>query len=47
MYTDAAACQRWRAYLNSLRQPDVAFETVIEAIWTLLGPICARLNAQK
>lgn len=46
MYTDAAACLRWRAYLNSLGQPDVAFETVIEAIWTVMGPICARLNGE-
>ena len=43
MAQDAAALQRWRAYLASLDLPVADFAAVLEDIWTLLSASCARL----
>lgn len=47
MAEDAAAQQRWRAYIESLELPVPDFTDVLEDIWALLTPSCARLNAAK
>jgi predicted nucleotidyltransferase component of viral defense system len=47
MAEDAAAQQRWRAYVESLELPVPAFADVLEDIWALLAPSCVRLNAAK
>lgn len=47
MAEDAAAQQRWRAYVESLELPMSAFADVLEDIWALLAPSCVRLNAAK
>lgn len=43
MAQDAAALQRWRAYLASLDLPETEFGVVLEDIWPLLSASCARL----
>lgn len=43
MAQDAAALQRWRAYLASLDLPETDFGVVLADIWTLLSASCARL----
>ncbi|MBX7482161.1 nucleotidyl transferase AbiEii/AbiGii toxin family protein [Qipengyuania qiaonensis] len=43
MTEDAAAQQRWRAYAESLDLPVPEFAEVLDDIWTLLAPACARL----
>lgn len=47
MAEDAAAQQRWRAYVESLELPVPDFADVLEDIWALLAPSCVRLNAAK
>jgi predicted nucleotidyltransferase component of viral defense system len=47
MAEDAAAQQRWRAYVESLELPVPDFTDVLEDIWALLAPSCVRLNAAK
>ena len=47
MAEDAAAQQRWRAYVESLERPVPDFADVLEDIWALLAPSCVRLNAAK
>ena len=44
MAEDVAAKQRWRAYLESLELPVPDFAEVLDVIWTLLAPSCARLG---
>jgi predicted nucleotidyltransferase component of viral defense system len=43
MAEDAAARQRWRAYLTSLDLPTVELGQVIDEIWATLKPSCNRL----
>lgn len=43
MADDPAAQQRWKAYLASLEQPHLELGQVIDEIWTVLEPSCARL----
>jgi predicted nucleotidyltransferase component of viral defense system len=44
MAEDAAAQQRWRAYMESLDLPVPEFAGVLDDIWTLLAPCCATLS---
>ena len=44
MTQDADALQRWRAYIDSLGLPALDFAAVIDDIWALLAPSCARLG---
>ncbi len=44
MAEDAAAQQRWRAYVESLELPVPDFAEVLDDIWALLAPSCARLG---
>lgn len=44
MAEDAAAQQRWRAYVESLDLPIPEFAGVLDDIWALLAPSCARLG---
>jgi predicted nucleotidyltransferase component of viral defense system len=37
--------RQWRAYAASLELDNVSLESVVEAVWALVGPSCARLNA--
>lgn len=41
---DAAKRAQWRAYAATLDLRDLAFEEVVEAVWTLVGPSCQRLS---
>lgn len=44
MAADAAAQRRWRAYMESLDLPVPDFGDVLNNIWALLAPSCARLK---
>lgn len=44
MAEDAAAQQRWRAYMESLELPVPEFAGVLDDIWALLAPCCATLS---
>lgn len=44
MAEDATAQQRWRAYMESLELPVPDFAEVLDDIWALLAPSCARLG---
>lgn len=44
MTQDADALRRWRAYIDSLGLPTLDFAAVIDDIWALLAPSCARLG---
>jgi predicted nucleotidyltransferase component of viral defense system len=44
MAKDAAAKQRWRAYVESLELPVPDFAEVLDEIWAFLAPSCARLG---
>lgn len=44
MAEDAAAQQRWKAYLASLELPPIELGQVIDEIWAGLEPSCARLG---
>ncbi len=46
MLTEAKQAQ-WRAYAASLDLKDLAFEEVIDAAWSLVGPSCERLSGAK
>jgi Nucleotidyl transferase AbiEii toxin, Type IV TA system len=35
---------QWRAYAQSISLADTSFDKVIDAIWTFVGPSCARLG---
>lgn len=47
MAQDADAQRRWRAYVDSLELPTLDFAEVLDEIWALLAPSCARLNGQE
>lgn len=44
MAQDADAGRRWQAYVDSLELPTLDFAEVLDDIWALLAPSCARLN---
>ena len=44
MAQDVDAGRRWRAYIDSLELPALDFSEVLDDIWALLAPSCARLN---
>jgi predicted nucleotidyltransferase component of viral defense system len=44
MAEDAGAQQRWRAYMESLELPVPGYGEVLNEIWALLAPSCARLR---
>lgn len=44
MAEDAAARQRWRAYIGSLDLPPVELAQVVDEIWAVLEPSCTRLT---
>jgi predicted nucleotidyltransferase component of viral defense system len=44
MAEDAAAQQRWHAYMESLELPVPEFAGVLDDIWTLLAPCCVKLS---
>lgn len=46
MAEDAAAQQRWRAYVEFLDLAVPEFAGVLDDIWTLLAPSCARLGRE-
>lgn len=43
MADDATAQQSWRAYLESLELPVPELAELLDEIWALLAPSCARL----
>lgn len=47
MARNPAAQQRWRAYVESLELPPVDLQEVLDDVWDLLGPSCARLNGGR
>jgi len=42
---DETKLRQWRAYAASIELEGVALAMVVEAIWTLVGPSCARLTS--
>lgn len=44
-FEDAGKLAQWRNYARSIRVTDLALGEVTDAIWTLVGPSCARLLA--
>lgn len=45
MIGDQGKQQQWRAYAASLELANVSLETIIDAVWDLVGPSCGRLAA--
>lgn len=43
MFGDEGKQRQWRAYAASLELDAVSLETIIEWIWELVGPSCARI----
>ena len=46
MTGDEAKQRQWRAYAASIELEALALEAVVNAIWNLVGPSCARLTAK-
>lgn len=46
MARDATAQQRWRAYMDSLELPAPDFQEVLDEIWRLMEPSCARIGSR-
>jgi hypothetical protein len=44
-YEDDLKQRQWRTYANSIELQDISLETVIEAVWALVAPSCARLTS--
>jgi predicted nucleotidyltransferase component of viral defense system len=44
MSGDSAKQRQWRAYTASLELEGISLEAVIDAVWDLVGPSCARLT---
>jgi predicted nucleotidyltransferase component of viral defense system len=42
---DEAKQRQWRAYAQSIDLEAVALEEVVEAVWALVGPSCARIGS--
>lgn len=45
-FEDTGKKAQWRNYARSIQVTDLALEEVTDAIWTLVGPSCARLLAE-
>lgn len=45
MSSDEAKQRQWRAYAASLELENLSLDPIIDAIWDLVGPSCARLTA--
>lgn len=45
MFGDEAKQRQWRAYAASIELEAVTLDSVVDAIWSLVGPSCARLNS--
>jgi predicted nucleotidyltransferase component of viral defense system len=45
MSGDEAKQRQWRAYAASLELEGLSLEAIIESVWDLVGPSCARLTA--
>jgi hypothetical protein len=46
MVGDEGKQRQWRAYAASLELDNVSLESIIEAVWDLVGPSCARIVAK-
>lgn len=46
MVGDEGKQRQWRAYAASLELDNVSLESIIEAVWDLVGPSCARIGAK-
>jgi Nucleotidyl transferase AbiEii toxin, Type IV TA system len=46
MFGDEGKQRQWRAYAASLELDTVSLESVIEEVWELVGPSCARIVAR-
>jgi predicted nucleotidyltransferase component of viral defense system len=46
MVDDEVKQRQWRAYAASVDLQDVALESIIDKVWELVGPSCARLLAK-
>lgn len=46
MTGDEGKQRQWRAYAASLELDNVSLESIVEAVWELVGPSCARIVAQ-
>jgi predicted nucleotidyltransferase component of viral defense system len=46
MFGDEGKQRQWRAYAASLEMDTVSLESVIEEVWELVGPSCARILAR-
>ncbi|NKL94425.1 nucleotidyl transferase AbiEii/AbiGii toxin family protein [Rhizobium leguminosarum] len=46
-FEDAGKQAQWRNYVRSIQVSDLALGEVTDAIWTLVGPCCARLLADS
>ncbi len=47
MFGDEGKQRQWRAYAASLELDAVSLESVIEGVWELVGPSCARIVARN
>ena len=45
MFDDKGKQRQWRAYATSLELDNVSLEPIIERVWELVGPSCARISA--
>ncbi|HEY9215564.1 MAG TPA: nucleotidyl transferase AbiEii/AbiGii toxin family protein [Ancylobacter sp.] len=47
MFGDEGKQRQWRAYAASLELDGVSLESIIEGVWELVGPSCARIVARN
>lgn len=47
MFGDEGKRRQWRAYAASLDLEGVSLEVIIERVWELVGPSCARITAKN
>lgn len=47
MFGDEGKQRQWRAYAASLELGGVSLESIIDGIWELVGPSCARIVAKN
>ena len=47
MFGDEGKQRQWRAYAASLERDAVSLESIIEGVWELVGPSCARIVARS
>lgn len=46
MVDDVVKQRQWRAYATSLELDNVSLESIIDAVWGLVGPSCTRIVSQ-